>query len=52
MRQENTLATASGPFSNRWVQLTIAIVCMVMIANLQYGRSKAAIQVAFTNFVL
>lgn len=50
---------------NRWVQLVLGIICMVMIANLQYGWtlfvtpisdkfhwSKAAIQVAFTLFVL
>ncbi len=49
----------------RWVQLLIAILCMSMIANLQYGWtlfvnpihdkyhwSKASIQVAFTVFVL
>lgn len=49
----------------RWWQLVIGIVCMSMIANLQYGWtlfvnpihdqfgwSKAAIQVAFTLFVL
>ncbi len=49
----------------RWVQLLIGIVCMSMIANLQYGWtlfvnpiqdkhgwSKAAIQVAFTIFVV
>ena len=49
----------------RWVQLVIGIVCMVMIANLQYGWTlfvtpidqkyhwgRAAIQVAFTVFVL
>jgi OFA family oxalate/formate antiporter-like MFS transporter len=49
----------------RWVQLLIAILCMSMIANLQYGWtlfvnpihdkyhwSKASIQVAFTLFVL
>ena len=48
----------------RWIQLVIGIVCMVMIANLQYGWTlfvtplgakyhwgKAAIQVAFTVFV-
>jgi OFA family oxalate/formate antiporter-like MFS transporter len=53
------------PPSYRWVQLFLGIVCMVMIANLQYGWtlfvnpisdkfgwSKAAIQVAFTIFVL
>ena len=50
---------------NRWWQLMIGIVCMSMIANLQYGWTlfvnplhdkyhwaKAAIQVAFTIFVL
>jgi len=49
----------------RWGQLMIGIVCMAMIANLQYGWtlfvnpiadkhgwSRAAIQVAFTIFVL
>jgi OFA family oxalate/formate antiporter-like MFS transporter len=49
----------------RWLQLLIGIVCMSMIANLQYGWtlfvnpihdkfnwSKAEIQVAFTIFVL
>ncbi len=51
--------------SNRWWQLIIGIVCMSMIANLQYGWTlfvnpmndkfqwgKASIQVAFTIFVL
>src|SRR3954468_116627 len=51
--------------SYRWVQLVIGIICMAMIANLQYGWtlfvnpiadkygwSKAAIQVAFTIFIL
>lgn len=49
----------------RWTQLTLGIVCMIMIANLQYGWTlfvlpidqahgwgRAAIQVAFTVFVL
>lgn len=49
----------------RWGQLTIGVVCMVMIANLQYGWTffvpdiqktfgwdRASIQVAFTLFVL
>jgi MFS transporter, OFA family, oxalate/formate antiporter len=51
--------------SVRWVQLVAGIICMVMIANLQYGWTlfvnpidqkyhwgRAAIQVAFTIFVL
>ncbi len=49
---------------NRWIQLIAGIVCMVMIANLQYGWTyfvdpinakfhwgRASIQVAFTIFV-
>lgn len=56
-------ATASD--ATRWGQLIFGIVCMVMIANLQYGWTlfvnpidqkyhwgRAAIQVAFTIFVL
>jgi len=55
---------ARGPYY-RWGQLLMGIVCMAMIANLQYGWtlfvnpiadkhgwSRAAIQVAFTIFVL
>ena len=51
--------------TTRWVQLVAGIICMVMIANLQYGWTLfvgpidqkynwglAAIQVAFTIFVL
>ena len=59
--------SASSVRSNgyRWTQLLMGIVCMAMIANLQYGWtlfvnpiadkhgwSRAAIQVAFTIFVL
>ncbi len=57
-------ATARHPMY-RWGQLLMGIVCMAMIANLQYGWtlfvnpiaekhgwSRAAIQVAFTIFVL
>src|SRR5438128_4865023 len=53
------------PASYRWMQLFMGIVCMAMIANLQYGWTlfvnpiadkhgwtKAAIQVAFSIFVL
>ena len=49
----------------RWMQLALGVVCMVMIANLQYGWTffvpdiqkkfgfdRAAIQWAFTLFVL
>ncbi len=58
-------AAIAAPAPVRWVQLLIGIVCMVMIANLQYGWTlfvtpidqkyhwgRAAIQVAFTIFVL
>ncbi|MGA2128215.1 MAG: oxalate/formate MFS antiporter [Xanthobacteraceae bacterium] len=51
--------------ATRWLQLACGVVCMVMIANLQYGWNlfvlpidaehhwgRAAIQVAFTLFVL
>jgi OFA family oxalate/formate antiporter-like MFS transporter len=56
-------ATTSGGF--RWLQLAMGIVCMAMIANLQYGWTlfvdpidakyhwgRAAIQLAFTLFVV
>ena len=59
------IATSNAPSSSRWLQLILGIVCMAMIANLQYGWtlfvnpiaekygwSRAAIQVAFTIFVL
>ena len=57
--------TEAGPASTyRWLQLLFGILCMVMIANLQYGWTlfvnpidakfhwgRAAIQVAFSIFV-
>ena len=59
------LYASDKPPSNRWLQLLFGIICMAMIANLQYGWtlfvnpisekygwSRAAIQVAFTIFVL
>ena len=62
---ENAQAAPPGiGLRNRWVQLTLGIIGMVMIANLQYGWTlfvnpiqdkfhwaKAAIQIAFTTFV-
>lgn len=55
----------AGPFGGRWMQLVIGVVCMSMIANLQYGWTlfvepiddktgwgRTAIQVAFTIFVI
>src|SRR5260221_10668591 len=66
MAQDNAQAPLiERPPSYRWMQLFMGIICMVMIANLQYGWTlfvnpitdkygwtKAAIQVAFTIFVL
>ena len=58
-------SSAGASEATRWGQLVFGIVCMVMIANLQYGWTlfvnpidqkyhwgRAAIQVAFTIFVL
>ncbi len=58
-------AGGSGGSGRRWLQLLFGVVCMSMIANLQYGWtlfvnpihdkfhwSKAEIQIAFTIFVL
>jgi MFS transporter, OFA family, oxalate/formate antiporter len=58
-------ATSAKSSYYRWGQLLMGIICMAMIANLQYGWtlfvtpiadkhgwSRAAIQVAFTIFVL
>jgi OFA family oxalate/formate antiporter-like MFS transporter len=61
----STTGAAAVPQTNRWLQLITGILCMVMVANLQYGWTlfvtpidhkhhwgRAAIQVAFTIFVL
>src|SRR5437899_12573876 len=58
-------ASAQGAPTYRWLQLSVGVACMVMIANLQYGWTYfvnpmkesnhwalAAIQVAFSLFVL
>jgi MFS transporter, OFA family, oxalate/formate antiporter len=59
-------APPAAPLSgNRWLQLFVGVVCMVMIANLQYGWTlfvqpidqkfgwgRPAIQVAFSIFVI
>ena len=65
MSLDKKVEKVSEPTANRWLQLTIGIVCMAMVANLQYGWtlfvnpiadkhgwSRAAIQVAFTIFIL
>jgi OFA family oxalate/formate antiporter-like MFS transporter len=65
----DALATSSIPTSTStlapWIQLVAGVICMAMIANLQYGWTifiapidakyhwgKAAIQVTFTLFIL
>src|SRR5450755_4630637 len=61
----NSNQSSSSPLGNPWVQLTIGVICMACVANLQYGWTlfvnpidakyhwgRAAIQVAFTVFVL
>jgi MFS transporter, OFA family, oxalate/formate antiporter len=71
--EERSMTIASSPPVERalasdwtrWTQLVVGVVCMVMIANLQYGWTffvpdiqktfgwdRAAIQIAFTLFVL
>jgi len=65
IQNSSMVGSISRPASYRWLQLFIGIVCMAMIANLQYGWTlfvnpisvkygwtRAAIQVAFTIFVL
>src|ERR1700720_840915 len=56
---------STGAFGNPWIQLTIGVICMACVANLQYGWTlfvnpidakyhwgRSAIQLAFTLFVL
>src|ERR1700740_670413 len=63
--QRQQFRAARAVRRHRWLQLLIGVVCMAMIANLQYGWTlfvnpldqkyhwgRAAIQVAFTIFVL
>src|SRR5947207_3546834 len=58
-------APSQSAFANPWTQLIVGVICMVMIANLQYGWTlfvgpidtkyhwgRASIQVAFTIFVV
>ncbi len=61
----NALPSPSGFWTNPWIQLFAGVVCMAMVANLQYGWTifvnpidakfhwgKVAIQYTFTLFVL
>ena len=63
--QTSTSNSPDSPLGNPWVQLIIGVICMACVANLQYGWTlfvdpidakyhwgRAAIQVAFTTFVL
>src|ERR1700743_3050200 len=67
MVSSNSAVTQAQPSSSgfRWLQLAMGIVCMAMIANLQYGWTlfvdpidakyhwgRAAIQLAFSIFVV
>jgi OFA family oxalate/formate antiporter-like MFS transporter len=60
-----SMQVKSSALANPWTQLTIGVICMACVANLQYGWTlfvnpidakfhwgRAAIQVAFTIFVL
>jgi OFA family oxalate/formate antiporter-like MFS transporter len=60
-----SLPSGNSVLANPWVQLTIGVICMAAVANLQYGWTlfvnpidakyhwgRPAIQVAFTLFVL
>ncbi len=61
----DVISSDAKPVINRWIQLFLGIICMAMIANLQYGWTlfvnpldakygwgRAAIQWAFTIFVV
>src|SRR5580704_1140779 len=63
--QAMTSQAGASPLANPWAQLIVGLICMIMVANLQYGWTlfvgpigakyhwtKAAIQVTFTIFVL
>src|SRR5512142_626244 len=65
MADQQTERYLASRGSFRWIQLFFGIICMTMIANLQYGWTlfvtpisdkfgwtRAAIQVAFSIFVL
>src|SRR5450755_2179460 len=61
----NTMQPTNSVLANPWVQLSLGVICMAAVANLQYGWTlfvnpidakyhwgRSAIQVAFTLFVL
>jgi MFS transporter, OFA family, oxalate/formate antiporter len=60
----NESAVSKSPLANPWIQLTIGVICMACVANLQYGWTwfvdpldakyhwgRTAIQATFTVFV-
>ncbi len=65
LEQLQPALTTSERTGSRWLQLALGVLCMIMVANLQYGWTlfvsplqsrfgwdRAAIQVAFSIFVL
>ncbi|PNG27309.1 oxalate/formate MFS antiporter [Methylocella silvestris] len=62
---EESVLVGSRALPNRWLQLVLGVLCMTMIANLQYGWTlfvnpmqekfgwdRSAIQIAFTIFIV
>ncbi|ACK49090.1 major facilitator superfamily MFS_1 [Methylocella silvestris BL2] len=62
---EESVLVGSRAAPNRWLQLVLGVLCMTMIANLQYGWTlfvnpmqekfgwdRSAIQIAFTIFIV
>src|SRR5271169_3537492 len=65
MSANSASVPTKSPLANPWIQLTIGVICMAAVANLQYGWTlfvnpidakfhwgRPSIQVAFTLFVL
>jgi MFS transporter, OFA family, oxalate/formate antiporter len=65
MNEASQAQATPGGIHGRWAQLVIGVICMAMVANLQYGWTlfvnpmqvahgwaKAAIQVSFSIFIL
>jgi len=65
LMDSRTDTTSTSIFANPWIQLTLGVICMAAVANLQYGWTwfvdpidakyhwgRPAIQFAFTLFVL
>ncbi len=65
MVAQDSVLAGSDPRPNRWLQLLLGVICMTMIANLQYGWTlfvnpmqakhgwdRTSIQIAFTIFIV